>query len=166
MYEKMYQTISEASGYSYIQIVNIGEKMVVNNWKGYLQVVVANEKSRILYYLMNLDQATHSIYFYPSSGHGQSNEDAALLESFFRTHKDLKIWTSTEAESIQAGSKLDAALQETKPNLSRISRGVIEGLNEEQIKTQFPAEYSEHLKDPYYHRFQRGEVFYSKVELS
>ena len=53
-YEEAYETISEPE-LSYIKLINVGEKYVINRVRDYLQ-------SRIIYYLMNLQVSNRSIF--------------------------------------------------------------------------------------------------------
>jgi 6-phosphofructo-2-kinase/fructose-2,6-biphosphatase 4 len=50
-----YETIQDTE-LSFIKMINVGERIIVNNVKGYLQ-------SRIMFYLMNLHISPRIIYF-------------------------------------------------------------------------------------------------------
>ncbi|KAF8330106.1 bifunctional 6-phosphofructo-2-kinase fructose-2,6-bisphosphate 2-phosphatase [Amanita rubescens] len=72
-HEKFYQTVEETE-WPFIKIINVGEKIEVNNIQGYLQ-------SRIVFFLMNIHNRYRTIYFARS---GQS-----LLEHSYKADSDL-----------------------------------------------------------------------------
>ncbi|KAJ3240052.1 Fructose-2,6-bisphosphatase [Chytriomyces hyalinus] len=64
-YSKTYETLSRSennSKISFVKLINIGERVLVNNVRGYIQ-------SRIVYFLMNLNITPRCVYF---SRHGES----------------------------------------------------------------------------------------------
>ncbi|KAF8627693.1 hypothetical protein AX15_004291 [Amanita polypyramis BW_CC] len=71
--ETYYETVEETE-WPFIKIINVGEKIEVNNIKGYLQ-------SRIVFFLMNIHNRYRTIYFARS---GQS-----LLEHSYKADSDL-----------------------------------------------------------------------------
>ncbi|KAG1862019.1 bifunctional 6-phosphofructo-2-kinase fructose-2,6-bisphosphate 2-phosphatase [Suillus subalutaceus] len=71
--EKSYETVEETT-WPFIRIINVGEKMMVNNIRGYLQ-------SRIVFFLMNIHNRPRMIYFARS---GQS-----LIEHSYKADSDL-----------------------------------------------------------------------------
>ncbi|KAF7360348.1 6PF2K domain-containing protein [Mycena venus] len=72
-HEKHYQPVEETT-WPFIRIINVGEKIMVNNIQGYLQ-------SRIVFFLMNIHTRYRTIYFARS---GQS-----LIEHSFKADSDL-----------------------------------------------------------------------------
>ncbi|KAF7375081.1 6PF2K domain-containing protein [Mycena sanguinolenta] len=72
-HEKYYQPVEETT-WPFIRIINVGEKIMVNNIQGYLQ-------SRIVFFLMNIHTRYRTIYFARS---GQS-----LIEHSFKADSDL-----------------------------------------------------------------------------
>ena len=54
-HEQRYETI-ESSANPYVKIYNVGERLVVNNIRGYLQ-------SRIVFFLMNVHHKKRTIWF-------------------------------------------------------------------------------------------------------
>ncbi|KAG6840516.1 hypothetical protein C0991_006276, partial [Blastosporella zonata] len=72
-HEKYYETIDEKT-WPYIRIINVGEKIMLNNIQGYLQ-------SRIVFFLMNIHNRFRTIYFARS---GQS-----LIEHSYKADADL-----------------------------------------------------------------------------
>ncbi|KAJ7666179.1 6-phosphofructo-2-kinase-domain-containing protein [Mycena polygramma] len=72
-HEKYYEPVEETT-WPFIRIINVGEKIMVNNIQGYLQ-------SRIVFFLMNIHNNYRTIYFARS---GQS-----LIEHSFKADSDL-----------------------------------------------------------------------------
>ncbi|KAG2357334.1 6-phosphofructo-2-kinase-domain-containing protein [Suillus spraguei] len=72
--EKSYETVEETT-WPFIRIINVGEKIMVNNIRGYLQ------QSRIVFFLMNIHNRPRMIYFARS---GQS-----LIEHSYKADSDL-----------------------------------------------------------------------------
>ncbi|KAJ8516267.1 hypothetical protein ONZ45_g6405 [Pleurotus djamor] len=72
-HEKYYEPVEELS-WPFIRIINVGEKIMVNNIHGYLQ-------SRIVFFLMNIHNRYRTIYFARS---GQS-----LIERSYKADSDL-----------------------------------------------------------------------------
>ncbi|KAJ7274582.1 6-phosphofructo-2-kinase-domain-containing protein [Mycena haematopus] len=72
-HEKYYEPVEETT-WPFIRIMNVGEKIMVNNIQGYLQ-------SRIVFFLMNIHTRYRTIYFARS---GQS-----LIEHSFKADSDL-----------------------------------------------------------------------------
>ncbi|KAG0696597.1 bifunctional 6-phosphofructo-2-kinase fructose-2,6-bisphosphate 2-phosphatase [Suillus ampliporus] len=71
--EQSYETVEETT-WPFIRIINVGEKIMVNNIRGYLQ-------SRIVFFLMNIHNRPRMIYFARS---GQS-----LIEHSYKADSDL-----------------------------------------------------------------------------
>ncbi|KAJ7211247.1 6-phosphofructo-2-kinase-domain-containing protein [Mycena pura] len=72
-HEKYYEPVEETT-WPFIRIINVGEKIMVNNIQGYLQ-------SRIVFFLMNIHTKPRTIYFARS---GQS-----LIEHSYKADSDL-----------------------------------------------------------------------------
>ncbi|TFK38003.1 bifunctional 6-phosphofructo-2-kinase/fructose-2,6-bisphosphate 2-phosphatase [Crucibulum laeve] len=72
-HEKYYEPVEETS-WPFIRIINVGEKIILNNIQGYLQ-------SRIVFFLMNIHNRFRTIYFARS---GQS-----LIEHSYKADSDL-----------------------------------------------------------------------------
>ena len=166
-YRSSYTSISDPA-LSYIQMHNVGEHIIVNRIKGYLQ-------SRIVYYLTNLHICPRRI-FLTRHGEGTSREyrtDPGLSESgkafthqlrlFLETQgkatgRDIVVWTSVRKRSCETLDILDFPCEQ-KAHLAELNRGVVDGLSELEIQTRFPQEYVRSMKDPYHHRFPRGESY-------
>ena len=54
-HEDEYETIENPS-FPYVKIINVGQRIVVNNIQGYLQ-------SRVVFFLMNIHNRSRTIYF-------------------------------------------------------------------------------------------------------
>ncbi|KAH9478739.1 Putative 6-phosphofructo-2-kinase [Psilocybe cubensis] len=72
-HEEYYETVEERT-WPYIKIINVGEKIILNDIQGYLQ-------SRIVFFLMNIHNRFRTIYFARS---GQS-----LIEHSYKADSDL-----------------------------------------------------------------------------
>ncbi|TDL22837.1 bifunctional 6-phosphofructo-2-kinase/fructose-2,6-bisphosphate 2-phosphatase [Rickenella mellea] len=72
-HERYYEPVEETT-WPFIRIINVGEKIMVNNIQGYLQ-------SRIIFFLMNIHNKYRTIYFARS---GQS-----LVEHSYKADSDL-----------------------------------------------------------------------------
>ncbi|CAD6887072.1 unnamed protein product [Tilletia controversa] len=72
-HEKEYEPI-EAPSFPYIKIINVGQKIIVNNIQGYLQ-------SRIVFFLMNIHNKQRTIYF--------ARAGEALIEHLYKADADL-----------------------------------------------------------------------------
>ncbi|KAJ3831665.1 6-phosphofructo-2-kinase-domain-containing protein [Lentinula raphanica] len=100
-HEKYYEPVEEKD-WPYIRIFNVGERIMVNNIKGYLQ-------SRIVFFLMNIHNTPRTIYFARS---GQS-----LIEHSYKADSDLSPAGWEYAERLK-----DFVLERRAKNLA--SRGV------------------------------------------
>ncbi|KAI8322176.1 putative 6-phosphofructo-2-kinase [Martensiomyces pterosporus] len=184
--EPYYETI-EDSDLSYIKLYNVGEHIVVNNIRGYLQ-------SRVVFYLMNLHISDRTIYLArsgESSNEGSYKADAPLSEdghkyarnlhdailrrvkernedSLAKTGVDmskrtLKVWTSTHVKSYQTAEyfiKYDNFAVRRRMLLKGLNPGVCENLSLSEVKEKFPGEYQAYLRDPYHHRYSRAESYH------
>lgn len=144
-YEKVYQTIDESEKHlTYIKIINIGRRVVMNLTKDYLQ-------TRLCYYLTNLHIKPRSIWL---SRHGESmynlegkiggdadisergEQYAKLLPELVRQSglpKDapLTIWTSTLKRTSQTARYLQKELGWEKLQwkaLDELDSGVCDGM--------------------------------------
>jgi len=144
-HEKHYETVDELDVPS-IRIMNVGEKIMVNNVRGYLQ-------SRIIFFLMNIHNRFRTIYF-ARSGHSLHEhsykidadlseigwEYAARLKDFVldRRAKSLKergldpktsrlvIWTSARRRSHHTAWPFMAAADPKQPGGAQCKVKVIE----------------------------------------
>lgn len=72
-HEREYETIENPS-FPYIKVINVGQRIVVNNIQGYLQ-------SRICFFLMNIHNQSRTIYF--------ARAGEALVEHLYKADADL-----------------------------------------------------------------------------
>lgn len=182
---KHYETM-ESSGGPYMKIFNVGERLVINNIRGYLQ-------TRIVFYLMNVHHKKRTIWF-ARSGHSTIEHsykaDAGLsldgieysekLRDFIiekrqeilddrikngeldAHNRRLTIWTSARRRCLQTCkpfSELGYKVVE-RQQMYELNPGVIDGLNSEEIKTLYPDEWEKALENPFGHRYPRGESYH------
>ncbi|KAI6043915.1 6-phosphofructo-2-kinase-domain-containing protein [Pisolithus marmoratus] len=185
--EQAYETIEETD-WPYIRIFNVGEKIMVNQIRGYLQ-------SRIVFFLMNIHNRFRMIYFARS---GQS-----LIEHSYKADSDLSpagweyseklkefvlerraktleqrgydpkerrlvIWTSTRRRAHHTAWPFLTSARETSPRVKVIEKlqmceinpGVWDGLTPDQARKFYPEEWARFVKDPYAFRAPRAESYH------
>ncbi|KAI8142305.1 6-phosphofructo-2-kinase-domain-containing protein [Fennellomyces sp. T-0311] len=177
-----YETISDTR-LPFVKLLNVGEKIIVNNMVGYLQ-------SRIVYYLMNLHVQPRKIYFArtgktmnESSYKGDAElspeglQYAEALKTFvlnYRTSQEngsgnseentrpLVVWTSTRKKARQTAKPFaDAGFPVRQHSvLTQLNPGEVDGLTMAQIKEKFPEEVKRARSDPYRHRYPRAESYH------
>lgn len=185
-HERKYETLdnSTTSG-PFVKIFNVGERLVINNVRGYLQ-------SRIVFYLMNVHHKKRTIWFARS---GQS-----LIEHSYKADSDLSpkgvqyaeelrdfitskrkelhderskngetaperrltIWTSARRRCLSTCQPLaDLGYKVVeRQQMYELNPGVIDSLTPEEIEEKYPEEVRKMQKDPYGHRFPRGESYH------
>uniref|UniRef100_A0A6Q2Z6T8 6-phosphofructo-2-kinase/fructose-2,6-bisphosphatase 2 n=1 Tax=Esox lucius TaxID=8010 RepID=A0A6Q2Z6T8_ESOLU len=136
---------------SFIKVENVGRRFLVNRVQDYIQ-------SKIVYYLMNIQVHSHSLYL---CRHGESNHNmegriggdselsprgkqfAHALRSFIEDHKlsDLKVWTSQLRRTIQTAEELIVPYEQWKI-LNEIDAGVCEEMTYDMIQKSFPEEFA------------------------
>ncbi|EIM89310.1 bifunctional 6-phosphofructo-2-kinase/fructose-2,6-bisphosphate 2-phosphatase [Stereum hirsutum FP-91666 SS1] len=184
-HEKHYEAVEELT-WPFIRIINVGEKIMVNNVRGYLQ-------SRIVFFLMNIHNKYRTIYFARVSDADLSPvgwEYAEKLKDFVleRRAKSLKergldpkdsrlvVWTSarrrahhtawpflTAADRAKGHSSSDSPFNVKvveKPQMSEINPGVWDGLTPDQARKYYPEEWDRFTKDPYSFRAPRAESYH------
>ncbi|CAG8472188.1 5576_t:CDS:10 [Dentiscutata heterogama] len=180
-----YQTISDTS-LSFVKMINVGERIIVNNVKGYLQ-------SRIVFYLMNLHVSPRIIYFAQtgeSLNEMSQKADAELnpegiryahnLKNFLLTLREkekkqrkeegwgdedertLTIWTSARRRSYQTAKPFEdeGYIVKQRPSIAELNLGEVDGLTVDEIKAKFPEEYEKQQQDLYHHRYPRAESYH------
>ncbi|ORZ15719.1 6-phosphofructo-2-kinase-domain-containing protein [Absidia repens] len=175
-----YQTIRDLST-SFIKMIDAGKQLRVNKVEGYLQ-------SKIVYFLLNIHIQERTIYLAragyskadrsykidaPLSKKGE--EYAQKLASFINNYRDQKltsngtpeskarplaVWTSTRRKGIQTALPFNqyGARIHTLTALTQLNPGESDGLSQEQIDAKFPDDIDVAKKNPYHHRYPRGEV--------
>ncbi|TFY52444.1 hypothetical protein EVJ58_g10016 [Rhodofomes roseus] len=167
-YEQVYETITEPH-LSYLKIINVGNQVVMNHIRGYLQ-------SRIAFYLMNLHLKPRSIFM---SRHGESQYnvegkiggDAPLSErgqayakSLPGLIKDnigdapLTVWTSTLQRTIQTAHFLPYT-KLTWKSLDELDAGVCDGMTYEEIEQAYPEDFANRDEDKFNYRYRGGESY-------
>ncbi|CAD6581791.1 MAG: hypothetical protein CYPHOPRED_001709 [Cyphobasidiales sp. Tagirdzhanova-0007] len=178
---KAYEPIENPS-FPYVKVINVGERIIVNNIEGYLQ-------SRMVFFLMNIHNRYRKIYF-ARSGHSFAEHsykaDAGLsevgesyaiaLRDFLlaKREKDrrdpdekmkqrrLVVWTSsrkrclgTARPFLEKGYKVIERGQ-----MAEINPGIVDGLSKKEIKQLYPDEYERSVREPYSHRYPRAESYH------
>lgn len=181
---KRYETM-ETSGGPFVKIYNIGERLVVNNIRGYLQ-------SRIVFFLMNVHHKKRTIWF-ARSGQSliehsfkadsdlspQGEEYALKLRDFIvskrkellaervkagekATERRLTVWTSARRRCISTARPMSQLGYKVvqRQQMYELNPGDVDGLTPEQIEAKFPQEYAKADLDPYGFRYPRAESYH------
>lgn len=169
-YQELYEPMDETleAGYSFMKIINTGEKIVVHKHEGHIQ-------SRIVYYLMNIHITPRTIYL---TRHGETDfnqlgrigGDSNLSDRGYQYGKalakyikeqdipNLRVWTSWLKRTIQTASGIDAP-QERWKALNEIDAGICEEMTYEEIAERFPQEFSARDLSKFSYRYPRGESY-------
>ncbi|CAO3626010.1 unnamed protein product [Cunninghamella blakesleeana] len=180
-HEAVYETIEDLT-FPFVKLINVGEKLIVNNVHGYLQ-------SRVVYYLMNLHNRPRIIYFaragecYNPKSYRvdadlspEGEKYAQRLKKFVLNYREqlrksnksehqerpLSVWTSTRKKARQTAIPFAVEGIPVRQHsvLNQINPGEVDGLSEEEIKEKFPEEIIRAKQDPYRHRFPRAESYH------
>ncbi|XP_030829073.1 6-phosphofructo-2-kinase/fructose-2,6-bisphosphatase isoform X1 [Strongylocentrotus purpuratus] len=173
-YKETYQSLSDDHdrNLSYIKIINVGDRFLVNKVSGHIQ-------SRVVYYLMNIHIIPRTIYLtrHGESMHNQNGRiggDANLSErgwSYSRSLgeymstqnlQDLKVWTSRLKRTVQTASSIDVAIEQWK-SLDELDAGVCDGLTYEEIQKGHPEEFALRDQDKFHYRYPMGESYQDLV---
>lgn len=184
-HEIHYEPVEETT-WPFVRVINVGEKIMVNNIQGYLQ-------SRVVFFLMNIHNKYRTIYF-ARSGHSliehsyKADSDlsppgwdyADRLRDFVldRRAKSLKargmeaedrrlvIWTSARRRShhtawpfLQTKDGPRVKVIE-KPQMAEINPGVWDGMTPDQVRKYYPDEWERFVRDPYAYRAPRAESYH------
>ncbi|KAG0212588.1 hypothetical protein BGX28_006024 [Mortierella sp. GBA30] len=180
-----YNTIMDLSQ-SFVKLINVGEKIIVNNVHGFLQ-------SKVVYYLMNLHISPRKIYFARNGVSLNENSyraDAPLapaghryaenLKNFLltlrekqalnspanpsiETPRQLTVWTSSRKRSFQTAAHFldhEEIIVRQRSVLCERNPGVCDQMTPEEIEEKYPDESQRAKNDPYRHRFPRAESYY------
>ncbi|KAI7830379.1 6-phosphofructo-2-kinase-domain-containing protein, partial [Gamsiella multidivaricata] len=178
-----YKTIADLN-LSFVKLINVGEKIIVNNVQGFLQ-------SKIVYYLMNLHISPRKIYFARNgvslneqsykadaplapAGHRyaenlknflltlRDTQAQALQQAgFIETPRQLTVWTSSRKRSFQTAAHFldhEEIIVRQRSVLSERNPGVCDQMTAEEVAKKYPDECMRAKNDPYRHRFPRAEV--------
>ncbi|GAA6012426.1 hypothetical protein JCM11491_004329 [Sporobolomyces phaffii] len=181
---KRYETM-ETSGGPFVKIYNIGERLVVNNIRGYLQ-------SRIVFFLMNVHHKKRTIWF-ARSGQSliehsfkadsdlspQGTEYANKLRDFIvskrkellaervkvgekATERRLTVWTSARRRCISTARPMAELGYKViqRQQMYELNPGDVDGLTSEEIQAKYPQEYAKADTDPYGFRYPRAESYH------
>jgi len=170
-YKDQYQTVDLdlEQFLSFIKIINVGQKFLVNRISGYLQ-------TRAVYFLMNIHVTPRSIYL---TRHGESmlnltgriggdsglsprgKEYSTKLAEFIKSQNipDLKVWTSTLCRTIETASTIDASHVERWTALDELDAGTCDNMTYEEIQVKYPEEFARRDQDKYGYRYPRGESY-------
>ncbi|XP_076468901.1 6-phosphofructo-2-kinase/fructose-2,6-bisphosphatase-like isoform X2 [Babylonia areolata] len=173
-YRENYESLdSQAERHlSYIQIINQGERFIVNRLAGHLQ-------SRVVYYLMNIHVLPRVIYL---TRHGETTMNkqgriggdsnlsergwkyAELLGDYVKTENldKLKVWTSEKRRTVQTAQHINVPMDHWKA-LNEIDAGVCEGMMYEEIQEKYPKEFANRDKDKFHYRYPAGESYQDLV---
>ncbi|KAM0749991.1 bifunctional 6-phosphofructo-2-kinase/fructose-2,6-bisphosphate 2-phosphatase [Meredithblackwellia eburnea MCA 4105] len=181
---KYYETM-ETSGGPFVKIFNVGERLAINNVKGYLQ-------SRIVFFLMNVHHKKRTIWFARSGQSmiehsfkadsdlsAQGVEYSERLRDFIITkrrellgeriangekaqERRLTIWTSSRRRCLSTCRPLAELGYKVveRQQMYELNPGVIDGLTPEEIKNRYPEEWAKSQKESYSHRYPRGESYH------
>ncbi|KAI8343642.1 putative 6-phosphofructo-2-kinase [Chlamydoabsidia padenii] len=177
-----YQTINDLST-SFIKMVDAGKQLRVNRVEGYLQ-------SKIVYFLLNIHIQERTIYLAragnskadksykidaPLTKKGQ--EYAQQIAKFITNYRDTKmtssgipeskarpltVWTSTRRKGLQTALPLGehGARVHTLTALTQLNPGEADGMAPDEIQAKFPDEVQAAKRNPYHHRYPRGESYH------
>ncbi|KAI9029752.1 bifunctional 6-phosphofructo-2-kinase/fructose-2,6-bisphosphate 2-phosphatase [Phycomyces nitens] len=177
-HEALYQTMTDTS-LPFVKLMNVGEKIIVNNVAGYLQ-------SRILHYLTNLHITPRTIYFARTGTARDESSykiDAELspdgfmyarqLKAFLTSYRQqrygpenkqrkLTVWTSTRKKARQTVQPFVEAGFTVRQHsaLMQLNPGELNGMTPEEIKEKFPEEAALAAENPYRHRYPRAESYH------
>ncbi|KAF9898388.1 hypothetical protein BX616_004099 [Lobosporangium transversale] len=179
-----YTTISDLN-LSFVKMINVGEKMIINNVHGFLQ-------SKIVYYLTHLHISPRKIYFARNgvslneqsykadaplspAGHRyaenlknfllklRETQAAALPVDSIEAIKPLTVWTSSRKRSFQTAAHFldhEEIVVRQRSILSERNPGICDQMTPEEIEQKYPQECLRAKNDPYRHRFPRAESYY------
>lgn len=173
-YERVYEPLDDGDG-SYIKIIDVGQKVVLNRMQGYLP-------GRLVPLLINLHIAPRPIWL---TRHGESafnvlaiiggdadlsphgEEYARQLATFVRGRvpagETMTVWTSTLRRTLQTAQPLT-----DKPTafraLDEIDAGICDGMTYEQIREQMPDVYAARKADKFRYRYPRGESYEDVIQ--
>jgi len=170
LYETQYETIDENldKDKSFIKIVDVGQRFLVNRINGHIQ-------SRVVYFLMNIHILPKTIYL---TRHGESEMnleqriggDSSLssrgklygdaLADYIKKENlpDLIVWTSQFKRTIQTAAKIDAPKEQWKA-LNEIDAGVCEGMTYQEIAEKQPEEFALRDQSKFHYRYPNGESY-------
>ncbi|KAI9620251.1 hypothetical protein H4Q26_013820 [Puccinia striiformis f. sp. tritici PST-130] len=167
-HEKSYEPIEQPS-FPFVKVVNVGEKIVVNNISGYLQ-------SRIVFYLMQIQLSDSNPKYFRGPKTTIMNEflmssiamatapsglhDRDLHESSIYNDAEWLNLVASKRIVLLFGLALDEDVSKQAPQWSKLATKVIDGMSVAEIKEKYPEEYKKSLTEPYAHRYPRAESYH------
>ncbi len=173
-YERVYEPIDDSDG-SYIKIIDVGRKVVLNRIGAYLP-------GRLVPLLINLHITPRPILL---TRHGESafnvlgiiggdadlsprgEEYARSLQAFVRQRipdpEGLTVWTSTLRRTVQTAQHLTAKTVAFRA-LDEIDAGICDGMTYEQIRDQMPDVWAARKTDKFRYRYPRGESYEDVIQ--
>jgi broad specificity phosphatase PhoE/predicted kinase len=173
-YERLYEPLDDSDG-SYIKIIDVGQKVVLNKMNGYLP-------GRLVPLLINLHLAPRPIWL---TRHGESafnvlgiiggdaelspagEEYARHLAGFVGDRvpegQPLTVWTSTLRRTMQTAQALTRKATAFRA-FDEIDAGVCDGMTYEQIREQMPDAYAARKADKFRYRYPRGESYEDVIQ--
>jgi len=173
-YVQAYQPLDDDEGVGYIQLIDVGRKIIANQMTGFLN-------SRILYFLSNLSITPRPIWL---TRHGESQynvkgliggdsdlsekgqlyaqELAEFIEEHYPAGTPLTVWTSTLRRTCSTAAPLVTKCGRTSIQwkaLDEIDAGVCDGMTYEGIAAKMPEEYSARAADKFNYRYPQGESY-------
>lgn len=180
-YEKVYETISQQeemnASFQYIQMIDVGRKVISCNINGYIA-------SQIVYYFLNFNLKDRLIFI---TRNGESYDNlrgriggnskltpkglkyAKALEKFVAlkkkefdvrnaidSHTKLSIITSTLNRSIETGDAFENEIKYEKKQLrllNELGTGNFDGMTYQEIQEKFPSEFEKRLADKMVYRY-------------
>ncbi len=167
LYERNYDPVDDEDR-SYIKLIDVGRKVVVNRMNGYLG-------ARLMFFLMNVHPTRRKIWltrhgesrFNPERRIGgdpelsvQGKRYAESLSTFFSemAPKGLVVWVSTLRRAAQTADALPWP-KLARRNLDEIDAGICDSLSYEEIRERLPDEYRARSVDKFRYRYPRGESY-------
>jgi broad specificity phosphatase PhoE/predicted kinase len=171
-YERVYEPLDDSDG-SYIKIIDVGKKVVLNHIEDYLP-------GRLVPLIINLHVTPRPIWL---TRHGESafnvlgiiggdadlsprgEEYAKDLALFFQSRipEGLTVWTSTLRRTVQTAAHLTAKTAAFRA-LDEIDAGVCDGMTYAEIAEAMPAEYAARQLDKFRYRYPRGESYQDVIQ--
>ncbi len=173
-YERVYEPLDDSDG-SYIKIIDVGQKVVLNRIPGHLP-------GRLVPLLINLHITPRPIWL---TRHGESafnvlgiiggdadlsprgEEYAQNLAHFvdqrIRGAAGLTVWTSTLRRTVQTALPITPRPSAFRA-LDEIDAGICDGMTYEQIHEQMPDVYAARKADKFRYRYPRGESYEDVIQ--
>lgn len=173
-YERVYEPLDDSDG-SYIKIIDVGRKVVLNKMQGYLP-------GRLVPLVINLHIVPRPIWL---TRHGESafnvlgiiggdadlspagEEYAKNLAAFVRARQPpdetVTVWTSTLRRTIQTSLPFTDQAAAFRA-LDEIDAGICDGMTYEQIREQMPEVYAARKADKFRYRYPRGESYEDVIQ--